>query len=90
MKIHTLFLFSVAMLLCVGVFGQDSVRISDSPVQVPFWGNGFRVGVASQAQLVLPATLSNDDPYVISQPASGVKTGLNFPIISDISVSPWD
>ena len=30
MKIHTLFLFSVAMLLCVGVFGQDSVRISYS------------------------------------------------------------
>lgn len=78
MKIHTLFLFSVAMLLCVGVFGQDSVRISDSPVQVPFWGNGFRVGVASQAQLALPATLSNDDPYVISQPGFGGENGIEL------------
>ena len=67
------------MMLLGGVlYGQDSVRISNAPVQIPIRDNGFRIGVTSQAQLVLPVTLSADDPYMKSLPGFGGENGIEL------------
>ena len=80
MSKHTL----ICLLLLIGmgvgtVSGQDSDSIVGAePVKIPIWDNGFRIGLTSQAQLVLPATLSADDPYVKSLPGFGGENGIEF------------
>lgn len=71
--------FLTSVLLLFGVaYGQDSVRMFNTPVQIPVWDNGFRIGVTSQAQVVLPATLTADDPYIKSLPGFGGENGIEL------------
>ena len=79
MSKHTLVCLLLLLGMGVGtVCGQDSVRISNPSVKIPIWDNGFRIGLTSQAQLVLPATLSADDPYVKSLPGFGGENGIEL------------
>ena len=80
MSKHTLICLLLLLGMGVGtVCGQDSDSIVGAePVKIPIWDNGFRIGLTSQAQLVLPATLSADDPYVKSLPGFGGENGIEF------------
>ena len=80
MSKHTLICLLLLLGMGVGaVSGQDSDSIVGAEsVKIPIWDNGFRIGLTSQAQLVLPATLSADDPYVKSQPGFGGENGIEL------------
>ena len=80
MSKHTLICLLLLLGMGVGaVSGQDSDSIVGAEsVKIPIWDNGFRIGLTSQAQLVLPATLSADDPYVKSLPGFGGENGIEL------------
>jgi len=76
---HIILGFMTSVLLLCGVaHGQDSVQVSNAPVHIPAWDKGFRIGMTTQAQLVLPASLTADDPYMISLPGFGGELGVEL------------
>ena len=64
MSKRNIILFLFLSVLSVGtVCGQESGSIDSAKSEkIPIWDNGFRIGLTSQAQLVLPATLNAPDP----------------------------
>ena len=80
MSKRNIFLLLLMSVLSMGtVCGQDSDSIAGAKsVKIPIWDNGFRIGLTSQAQLVLPATLTEPNPYVKSLPGFGGENGIEF------------
>lgn len=82
LKQNIICLLLLSGLLVGTVCGQnDSVRLRNAkPVKASVWTNGFRIGLTSQAQVVLPATLIHapDDSYVLSRPGFGGENGIEL------------